>query len=252
MGFAVLAPIDRFLLRRRLPIVVTTLALVALGLPLLIFLPFDFNPLHLRNPKTASVATFLELKKDPQTAANAIEIEAPNLETATKIAQRLSSLAEVSRAATLDNLVPVEQAPKLEMIYRAAGAIGAALKEAPVKPPPSDQENIAALSSTANTLAKIGGDRQEVGVEAARRLSGLLLRLAESDPSVREKLEAAVVAPLRISLDQLKSKLRPQRITPQSIPADLARQWGAADGRARASRSYQRAIPMTPQRSATL
>src|SRR2546423_13121546 len=71
MGFAGLAPIDAFLQRRRVPVIAGTLAVVILASPLLAFLPFDFNPLHLQNPKAEAVATYLELRHDPQTRANA-------------------------------------------------------------------------------------------------------------------------------------------------------------------------------------
>jgi predicted RND superfamily exporter protein len=47
MGFAVLGPADRFLERHRIAVVVLTVLAVALASPLLLFLPFDFNPLHL-------------------------------------------------------------------------------------------------------------------------------------------------------------------------------------------------------------
>src|SRR5262249_26549863 len=60
MGFAALAPIDDFLHRHRLGVVGSTVLVVVLGLPLLYYLPFDFNPLHLRSPKVESVATYLE------------------------------------------------------------------------------------------------------------------------------------------------------------------------------------------------
>jgi predicted RND superfamily exporter protein len=51
MGFAVLGPADRFLERHRIAVVVLTVLAVLLASPLLLFLPFDFNPLHLRSPK---------------------------------------------------------------------------------------------------------------------------------------------------------------------------------------------------------
>ena len=35
---------------------------------------FDFNPINLRNPKAESIATFLDLRKDPNTGANAINV----------------------------------------------------------------------------------------------------------------------------------------------------------------------------------
>jgi len=106
IGFAALAPVDRFLQRHRMPIVITTILVVILASPALLFLPFDFNPLHLRNPKAESVTTFLELRKDPQTGANAIEIVAPDLSAADAIAKRLSVLPVVAQAQTLGRWSP--------------------------------------------------------------------------------------------------------------------------------------------------
>jgi predicted RND superfamily exporter protein len=203
MGFAALAPVDQFLERHRIAVVVATILLVVLISPLLIFLPFDFNPLHLRNPKVESVATFLELRRDPRTGANAVEIMTPNLAAATGVAQRLSSLPQVSQTMTLNTLVPGDQDVKLDLIRKAASALGPSLYPAAVKPPPSDQENVQALSSTAAALSAVAGNSQETGAEAAKRLSGLLSRLAAADPSLREKFETAMIEPLRIALDEL-------------------------------------------------
>jgi hopanoid biosynthesis associated RND transporter like protein HpnN len=233
MGFAALAPVDRFVQRHRIPVIVTTLLLVVLASPLLLFLPFDFNPLHLRNPQAASVATFLELRKDPQTGANAIEIMAANSGAADAIAQRLSSLPQVSLTVTLGSLVPGDQDEKLKLIEAATEEIEPSLNPVEVAPPPTDEQNIDALSSTAASLATVAGNGQGAGAEAARRLSGLLLQLAKADPPVRKEAEAAVVEPLRMSLDQLRDELKPQRITTETIPADLKRAWVTPDGRAR-------------------
>jgi hopanoid biosynthesis associated RND transporter like protein HpnN len=233
MGFAALAPVDRFVERHRIPVIVTTLLLVVLASPLLLFLPFDFNPLHLRNPQAASVATFLELRKDPQTGANAIEIMAANSGAADAIAQRLSSLPQVSLTVTLGSLVPGDQDEKLKLIEAATEEIEPSLNPVEVAPPPTDEQNIDALSSTAASLATVAGNGQGAGAEAARRLSGLLLQLAKADPPVRKEAEAAVVEPLRMSLDQLRDELKPQRITAETIPADLKRAWVTPDGRAR-------------------
>src|SRR5262249_27555449 len=120
MGFAGLAPVDRFIQRFRMPVIVTTLLLVALASPLLLFLPFDFNPLHLRNPKVESVATYLELRRDPLAGANAIEVIAPNLTAADTTAERLASLPQVSQANTLRWLIPSDQDEKLALIQNVA------------------------------------------------------------------------------------------------------------------------------------
>jgi predicted RND superfamily exporter protein len=50
---------------------------------------------------------------------------------------------------------------------------------------------------------------------------------------VREKVETAIIEPLRRSLDQLRQELKPQRISTEAIPREFAREWVAPDGRAR-------------------
>jgi uncharacterized protein len=233
MGFASLAPVDGFLQRYRFPIIGATLLLVVLASPLLLFLPFDFNPLHVRNPNAPSVATLLDLRNDIQTGANAIEIMAPNQGAAEVIARRLSPLPQVARTIMLDSLVPGDQDEKLRLIGDATDTIEPSLNPGEVAAPPTDAENIEALSSTANALSTTAGDGKGPGAEAARRLSGLLTKLAKAEPSARQEVEAAVAGPLRFSLNQLREELRPQRITTESIPADLERAWVAPDGRAR-------------------
>ena len=42
-----------------------------------------------------------------------------------------------------------------------------------------------------------------------------------------------MIVPLRLDLDRLRNMLRPERVTVQSVPLELARDWVAPDGRAR-------------------
>ena len=79
VGWAALAPLDRFLDRRRNWVVGVTLAGVILGLPLLGGLRFDFNPLDLRSKQVESVSTLLDLMRDPDTSPNTIDVLAPDL-----------------------------------------------------------------------------------------------------------------------------------------------------------------------------
>src|SRR5262249_21135289 len=55
VGYAALAPLDRFLAERRNWIVGATIAATILGLPLLAALRFDFNPINLRAQDVESV-----------------------------------------------------------------------------------------------------------------------------------------------------------------------------------------------------
>src|SRR5262249_1321750 len=67
IGYAALAPVDRFLDAQRNWVVGLTLGATILGLPLLAGLRFDFNPLNLRAHDTESVSTLLDLMSDPDT-----------------------------------------------------------------------------------------------------------------------------------------------------------------------------------------
>jgi uncharacterized protein len=233
VGFAALAPVDRFLERHRVPVVVGTLAVVILASPLLLFLPFDFNPLHLQNPNIESAGTFLELRRDPQTGANAIDIVAPNLAAADAQAQRLSALPEVAQVRTLSSLIPKDQDKKIKLIEDAATTIDESLNPKELEPHPTEADTIEALSGTADSLSMAAGDHEGEGADAARRLSGLLSDLAKADVAARERVEDAIAEPLRFSLDLLRRELKPQAISAETMPADLAREWVTPDGTAR-------------------
>lgn len=233
MGFAALAPLDWFIQRFRIPIIFATLLGVALAAPLLLFLRFDFNPLHLRNAKVESVATFLELRRDPQTGANAIEIVAPNLSAANTIAQRLRSVPQVAQTATLSRLIPRDQDKKLALIQDVAERLKPSISSRQTSEPPTDQQNIDALTSTADALSAAVTNAAGPGADAAKRLSGLLRQLAESKPAIRIVVDRAVVGPLRVALNKLRQELDPQPVTANTIPDDLKRDWVTPDGRAR-------------------
>src|SRR5262249_18491010 len=238
MGFVRLAPVDRFLELHRIPVVVIIILVVVLASPLLFWLQFDFNPLHLQSPRVESVATFLELRKNPQTAANAIEIKASDLAAANATARRLSALPEVLQTRTLSDLVPSDQDEKLKLIHNAATTIDASLNPRKVDRPPTDQENIEALSSVADTLSKIARNTQGPGADAARRLSQLLTQLAEADPLARMPAETAVHPPPPVpppagtAPEHPNQGPKPHRAPPENTPPDAAGDWGTAEGHA--------------------
>ncbi len=233
MGFAFLAPVDRFLERWRIPVVAIAVLLVLAGVPLLRHLRFDFNPLHLRNAKSQSVATFLKLRKDPEIGANAAEIVAPNLAAASRIARRFEKLPEVREASTLESLLPRHQTAKLGLIAVAAKTLGPSLGSRMTAPAPTDRQNREALRSAGNLLAQLAATRKGPGAAAARRLSRLLRQLATASTAKLRAAETAVAMPLKISLADLKKALHPERVTIAAIPPALKRLWLTPKGRAR-------------------
>jgi hopanoid biosynthesis associated RND transporter like protein HpnN len=231
MGFASLAPVDEFLQRRRIAVLAGTLGVVILASPLLFFLHFDFNTLHLMNPKSPPVAAFLELRRDPAAAANAIDVVAPNLKSAKAEADRLAAIPEVAKTDTLASLIPTEQKTKLRLIRDLAAKLKPALGR-PRRPPPSDAENAIALRAAAQLFASVPSVAGAAST-ATKRLSGLLTKLAAASPEVRARATEALVTPFEISLAGLKQALKARTVSMAHIPADMKRNWLAPDGQAR-------------------
>src|SRR3979490_3447525 len=233
VGFRSLAPLDDFLQRHRIAVIVGTFLVVLAGIPLLFHLQFDFNPVDLQSPDSPSVVTYREIQNDPETSGNDAEVLAPSLEKADETAKRLAALPEVSRTLTLSNLIPADQDQKIAALKAASQRLGPALNPPMVRPAPSDQENTAALQNAAEVLGVAAGNGNRSGAEAARHVSDLLRRVASADAGIRAKADAAIVQPLIYDLDLLRKSLAPEVVTIKTMPADLVRDWVSPDGRAR-------------------
>ncbi len=233
LGYAILAPVDRFLERYRLPILIITALVVAGGLPLLYWLRFDFNPINLRSPKVESVATYLELKSDPDSGANDIQVLEPSLVKADEMAAKLRALPEVARVLTLSSFIPDHQQDKLPLIQNAAKTLNPALNPTAPSPPPTDAQNVSMMNSTVDVLNKLAGDGNGSGAVAARQLASAMTALAKADPAMRQRAETVFVQPLHTALDDLRNLFKAQEVTLDNLPADLKTQWVTADGQAR-------------------
>ncbi|MGA8494210.1 MAG: MMPL family transporter [Xanthobacteraceae bacterium] len=233
LGYAVLAPVDGFLERHRVPILIGTLLVVAAGLPLLFRLQFDFNPMNLRSKTAESVATYLELKNDPESGANDIGILQPTLAQADALAAKLKALPQVGRVTTLSTFIPDQQSEKLALIADAAKTLNPALNPAAAAAPTSDAQTVSMINSTVDALIRLAGDGTGAGAVAAKRLAAAMTKLANADPAVRQRADAVFVQPLQTTLDDLRNLLKAQAITRENLPPALARDWVTPDGQAR-------------------
>ncbi|MGB8398599.1 MMPL family transporter [Bradyrhizobium sp.] len=230
VGYAFLAPVDRFLERHRVVIIVGTLLIAVAGLPLLYFMKFDFNPINLRNSKVESIATFLDLRKDPNTGANAINVMTNSEADAKKIEARLEQVPEVLRVMSLESFVPEDQPVKLKLIAQAAKILNPALNPDSVDAAPSDQENAEALKGSVESLRRTAGDARGPGAVAARRLADALAKLALSSQATRDKAQNIFVAPLKVVLEQLRNTMQAQPVSLKTLPAELVKGWKSRDG----------------------
>lgn len=233
VGYAFLAPVDRFLEEKRFWIIGITLALTIAGLPLLYFLKFDFNPINLRNPNVESIATFLDLRKDPNTGANAVNIMAPNEAAAKQVEERLSKVPEVARTISLGSFVPEDQPAKLKAIQEGAKILEPALNPESIDKAPTDAENVTSLKDSAASLRKLAGTQTSSGAVAARRLADALAKTADASQPVRDQVQATFVVPLKLALQQLRNLMQASPISLQTLPPELVNSWKTKDGQIR-------------------
>ncbi len=233
LGYSALAPVDRFLERNRVAILIATAIAVVAGLPLLYWLRFDFNPMDLRSPKVESVATYLALKNDPNSGANDIAVLAPSLAAADRIAQTLKGLPEVARVTTLSSFIPDHQPEKLALIGNAAKVLGPLLDPPRTADPPTDAQDVSMINSTIGALNSLSAGAKGPGADAARRLAAAMTVLAKGDRAGRQRAETAFVQPLRTVLAQLRQMLTAEPVSRATLPAALVQQWITPDGQAR-------------------
>jgi hopanoid biosynthesis associated RND transporter like protein HpnN len=230
MGYKALAPVDRFMERQRIPVIVGTGLVVAAGLPLLYWLQFDFNPINLRSPKVESVATFLDLRSDPAIGAASIYVLAPNLEAAKADIEKLSKLPEVSSVKTIESFIPDDQQPKLAAIRQLGTILNPVLRPDPSKKPPTDADNVAALKAAADSLRQSAGTQTGAGATAAKRLADDLAKLGDGDEALRGRAHKAMMPPLDTALDELRGYLQAQPVALDNLPDEIKREWVTKDG----------------------
>ena len=230
IGYRRLAPVDRFMARHRVPILVIAALAIAAGLPLFKQLKFDFNPLNLRSAKVESVATLLDLMKDPETTPNVINVLTASTDEAHSLAQRLDKLPEVSGTVTLQSFVPKDQDQKLTIIADAEALLGPTLDSPEVKAPPSDNETRQALSDAADAFLATG-QAQETAANAD--IARSLKALAQANGARLASIENTLLSGLKLRLEQIRASLQPERVMLAQLPQDLTRDWVSEDGRAR-------------------
>jgi len=210
---------------------------VALGVSAAAAMPrlkFNFDPLRLRSPKTESVATFLELAKEPENNPNSLDILTPNLAAARDLAARLAKLPHVQSVSTVDTLAPPDQPPKLALVQDAALLLDPTVNPFDASPPPTDADLAASLRSTAASLQALAAAPAGAPVKAdAQRLAGLLQTAAAGPPALRQKIQAVLTAGLPDALKQVRAMLTAEPMSVETLPADLKEDWITKEGRAR-------------------
>jgi predicted RND superfamily exporter protein len=227
------ARLGRFVERRHRVILIAAALLGAACIALLPRLRFDFNPLHLMSPHGEAVATLRDIGRDPLQTPNTLDALTPSLPDAQSLAARLSALPAVRQCLTLATFVPPDQEAKLAALADAAQLVLPTLDPPAVKPAPGDAEVVQSLHGAAAAWQKLAASAAgDVGALAGR-LAAALGNLAEGTSVQRTAADNTFIAPLRTTLAGLRASLQATSVTADNLPADLRREWLAADGRAR-------------------
>ena len=227
-----LAALDRWILDHRKLVIVGSALLVAAGLPLLLKLEFDANPMHLRSGGTEAVATFLDLTHEAGSTPNTLSILAPSLAEAGRLAERLSALPEVARVVTAGTFVPPDQEAKRALVAEGAQDFAALSDPPPPAPPPSEAETLEAIRGAAEALLRRAAASPGTAAGPSR-LAAALDRLAAAPPDLRRTASAALTGDLPDLIDRVRTVLAPENVTLESLPGRLREDWVSENGRAR-------------------
>lgn len=252
VGFTMLAPVDRFLRKNRRKVVLWGAIAGSLSVVALPFLQFNPNPLDLRSVKVESMATIRDLMKDPDTSPNTIDVLAPNLKEADRLATKIVETdsreakasgrpPQIGMALTLNTFIPDNQQAKLAIITDTAFLLDATINPFEVKPAPSDAEIVAAIRSAATGLHEAAAKASHGKLSAvdrdaaddAERLAKELDKLAAAPPAARNAATKALIPGLNSLLDQLRNALQAEPVSIKTMPKEMVEEWVAKDGTAR-------------------
>ncbi|MDE3115312.1 MAG: MMPL family transporter, partial [Pseudomonadota bacterium] len=230
VGFHGLRPLDNYLTHQSRIVLRTALVAGVIGLALMPLLQFDANPLDLRSQHSESVATALDLMKDPQTSPNTVNVLETSRKAAAAVADRLAKLPEVSQVLTIDTFVPDHQAEKLTVIRDAASLLDSTFNPFLTPPPPTDVQVVSSLRKTAGDLRRAAATDKGAPGRHASHLAEILDQLASAAPKARATAASAFVPGLMTMLDQLRAALHPEAVSFQSLPQDLVGDWVSSNG----------------------
>lgn len=198
---------------------------------------FDFDPLHLKDPDSESVATFIELQRDDRTQGLSLSVLRGSLAEAVALAARLEGLEAVDSTRTLADFVPKDQDEKLAIIDDMALLLAPVLEAGTPKPAPTDAERRAALTRFRAALGRLAKAAARPSlIDSAKRLAAAI-EAFEAKGAGRgaglKGIEDRLLATLPARLDRLRTSMMAQKIALEDLPGTLRNREVATDGRYR-------------------
>ena len=196
---------------------------------------FDFDPLHLRDPDSESVATFRDLLRDPSIPTLTLSAVVADDAAARALSAQLAQRPTVARAMSVLDLVPAGQDEKLALIEELNLSLGPAITGGGELRVQSRPEDAASLDRLQDAMTRASQLWQGESAAAARRLALALSKLQQSaQPDLQiQLLRDNLLAGLPAQIQQLRELLSAGPVTEAELPAWLRARWRAGDGRPR-------------------
>ena len=211
----------------RRPVIVVALLLGLAAAAAVPFAWFDDDPLNLRDPRTESVATLVDLLDDARVQPYRAEVLASSLAEGEVLAARLRALPEVEAATTLADFVPADQDDKLAVIDGMALYLAPVLMARASAAALWPAEQAQALAGLRQSLAAAPDDVRA----SATRFAAALDRLGSGD-DVAGDVEHVLLDTLPQRLNDLGEALQAGSVALEDLPAQIQARLVAADGRA--------------------
>jgi uncharacterized protein len=226
--------VDNYILGHRTLVVGIGAVAAVISAALLPLVRFDFNPIHLRSSEVESVATLVDLMRDPDRSPNTLEVIRSNLALADQLAAIFRANPTVYSAHTLSSFIPSGQPEKIALIADAADLVDLTLNPLAVAPPPNDVQVIDSLNRAAAKLRQASFEDPSLRADA-RRLAAEFDALAHGSRAARAAAERMLIPGFVTALEEIRNLLQPRPVRIETLPPELVRQWLTANGRARVS-----------------
>jgi hopanoid biosynthesis associated RND transporter like protein HpnN len=203
---------------------------------------FDPDPLKVRDPTVESVRALTDLVLDSSEPPWSVEIMAPNLEEADRVAAEVATMDTVGRTVTLSNFIPTDQEEKIEILDDLSFFFEPLVYYTKTTPPVTTGD---ATIAAVETLKKSMAARAELDKDDEAMLVGMArldtaldrvlahLRAGDSTDRAAARLEKTMLGELPGWIGQLNRALTPGIVGVDDLPPDLRARYVAADGSAR-------------------
>ncbi|HEX2581272.1 MAG TPA: MMPL family transporter [Dongiaceae bacterium] len=225
MGLSWARPVDRFVIARRGWLLAGWIVAGLIGILSLLNLRFDFNPLHLKDRASESVAALYDIAQDKFYTPYPAVLLASSSDALRLKRAALEKLPEVDAVIGEDSFVPEDQPAKLDMIADARDLLSLSLDPPEIAPSPDAAQLRAAIATMIGALHKVEGI-----VPEAAPLASSLTRIAAAPDGTVLLFNRQMTRGLAQQIADLKSALEAQPVSADSLPEDLRRDWVAPDG----------------------